>query len=65
MDTGDTGSRKSIHDLVEKIVTDGTMTSDDQNQINQLAFSGAASPADMTAIQNLTSLIFQGKIVVN
>jgi hypothetical protein len=55
---------RSLSELVEKIVERGTISAEDQFEINNLAQSSAKATEDTQAVVRLTDLITGRKITV-
>ena len=47
-----------------KIIETGSLTKDDQNEINRIAFSSTFSDKDAEAVQKLTNMITEGRVSV-
>lgn len=57
-------STRSIHQMVEKIIEKGSISREEQQEINTTALRGPKQPEDAQALNNLTSLICEGKVNV-
>jgi hypothetical protein len=64
MENNNEQSTRSIHQMVEMIIEKGSISREEQQEINMTAFRGAKQPQDAQALSNLTSLICEGKVNV-
>ena len=55
---------KPLNQYIEKIIENGSLTRDDQVEINRLAFSGSFSEIDSKAVEKLTNMISEGRVAV-
>lgn len=55
----------SLKDMIEKVITSGNITPDDQRGINECALTRALGDEDKIAIETLTEMIKQGRIAVS
>lgn len=56
--------QKPLSQFIEKIIETGSLSRDDQNEINRLAFSNPYSDKDAEAVQKLTNMITEGRVSV-
>ena len=56
--------QKPLSQFIEKIIENGSLTRDDQNEINKLAMQKTFSDVDSQAVSKLTMLISEGRVNV-
>ena len=64
MQQDELNSNKSLGQLIEKIVEKGSLSQEDQNEINSVALRGNLRSEDVAAMGSLTELITTGRINV-
>ena len=64
MQQDELNSNKSLGQLIEKIVEKGSLSQEDQNEINSVALRGNLRSEDVAAMGSLTELITSGRINV-
>jgi hypothetical protein len=60
----ETDNGKTLAQLIEKIVTSGQISRDDQDEINRMVQNRSVDDHDVKAMSNLTDLITTGRINV-
>ena len=56
--------QKPLRQLIEKIIENGSISREDQREINDTARSGMATDLDSDAVARLTNLISAGRVSV-
>ena len=64
MQQDELNNNKTLGQLIEKIVEKGSLSQDDQNEINSLALRGNLRSEEVAAMGSLTELITTGRINV-
>lgn len=64
MERSDMSEPKPLSQFIEKIIETGTLSREDQNEINRLATKNSYTDRDSEAVQKLTNLITEGRVSV-